>query len=102
MVAAAGSHSNTYQVMNLDDNSTGWYSIKVAANTAGNCTDTDNGARPLVGTITAHTVNPVSHRMLTDLPLLEFACGNDIIILGLPNFNSNWAYAMIPTNPPAQ
>lgn len=103
VVAAGNSHASAYEVFNNDGNASEWFIIKAAANTGGNCTDTDNGAKTaFIGTITAHTVNPVSHRILTDYPALEFACGNDITIPGLANFSTNWAFALIPANPPAQ
>lgn len=100
MVSGAPTGKPHYLVTNIDDNSSYWFTILVSANTNG-CSDTDNGAKPFVtGTILAHTVNPVSHRQLTDYngtagKIREFVCGSDIYSSGIPFFSSTKAYLMV-------
>ncbi|MBM3281975.1 MAG: hypothetical protein FJY86_01370 [Candidatus Diapherotrites archaeon] len=99
MVSGSPTGRPHYLVTNMDDNSSYWFTILVSANTS-QCNDTDNGAKPFsIGTITAHTVNPVSHRMLTDYngtggKIREFVCGNDIYPSGIPFYTFTKAYLM--------
>lgn len=100
---AGGSPGNYHEIMNLDNNSTYVVRIISSANTAqvGDCVDEDGGVYPSqVGVITAHTINPVSHRTLPEMVgangiVREFACGYDIYAPTILNHSPIKAYGMI-------
>ena len=102
-VAGSNPPGSYYELMNLDNNTTYVVKIIASANTAqvGDCIDEDGGVYPYqVGVITAHTINPVSHRTLPEsisagLEMREFACGYQIYAPQLPAFQPTKAYAMI-------
>ncbi len=99
--AGTNTGNHYYWVTNNDDNSSTPYYVKIiAAQNTSLCDDSDAGMKPTqAGTIDAHTLGPVSHRMLNDkMPpsgiVREFACGTDITIQG-GQYLSTFAFVMI-------
>lgn len=100
---AGSSAGNYHEIMNLDSNTTYVVKIIASANTAqiGDCVDEDGGVYPYQhGVITAHTINPVSHRTLPETVnanniVREFACGYQIYAPQVHAFQPTKAYGMI-------